>query len=359
MGATHAGLAHHVEDGATFSMAARLAAAHHRDLGADTSRISAGYRSAVLTQLDWALAYAVLWRSDTGGPPWPWPQLIRSARNQGPVALTRLQRVCSHLQRQAWERNDSYSWALGTYDIASLVLPPFVSACQGCRLMFYTSRRRRQTCTTCQKRQERHKKRALRGTDLTERTCPVCSTTFTPRRSDARCCSAKCRAKLSRQQATATALGSQAGALLPVGITPHQDQQIETDIVRVFTDLGNNVPAVAEPGNNVPTIPSEGQDFKVNNVPLEPCGTELPDSPPAPSDNLTNSCDSSSPQGGVVDPLGSRADALLQADSLDEACRLAHQLGWPRGVGVAIAERFGVRKQSVSQRKQKLARQAG
>jgi len=69
---------------------------------------------------------------------------------------------------------------------------------------------------------------------------------------------------------------------------------------------------------------------------------------PTPSDNLTNASDSVLPQVGGVDPL--------QAESLDEACQLAHQLGWPRGIGVAIAERFGITRQSVNQRKQKLAR---
>lgn len=101
---------------------------------------------------------------------------------------------------------------------------------------------------------------------------------------------------------------------------------------------------------------SEGQDFKANSVPLEPCGAELPDPPLTPSDNLTNASGSDlpqegaspTPQGGVVDPL--------QADSLDEACKLAHQLGWPRKMAAAIAKRFGVKKQSVSQRKQKLAK---
>ena len=353
MGVGYAGLAHHVEDGATFSMAARLAAAHHRDLGADTSRISTGYRYAALTQLDWALAYAVLWRSATGGPPAPWPQLIRRARNQGPVTVARLQQVCWQLWLKASERDGSNRWYLGTSGISDLALPPFVSACQGCGLMFYTARRRRQTCTTCQKRQERHKKRALRNTDLSERPCPVCSVTFAPRRSDARCCSAKCRAKLSRQQAAA-----EASATLPVVITPHQDQQIETDIVQVFTetpdnvrdtsDLADNIRDVAEPPNIVRDLPSEGQDFKADNIRVETCGAELPDSPLTPSDNLTNASDSVLPQPGVADPL--------QAESLDEACRLAHQLGWPRGIGVAIAERFGITRQSVNQRKQKLAR---
>jgi len=125
-----------------------------------------------------------------------------------------------------------------------------------------------------------------------------------------------------------------------------QDQQIETDIVRVFTETGNNVPGIAEPGNNVPTLPSAMPVIITAAQATQ--ATQLPDSPPAPSDNLTNSCDSSSPQVGGVDPL--------QAESLDEACQLAHQLGWPRGIGVAIAERFGITRQSVHQRKQKLAR---
>ena len=60
-------------------------------------------------------------------------------------------------------------------------------------------------CKECgpevRRRQARDSARRQRGTDLSERLCPVCSTAFTPKRSDARCCSGKCRAKLSRQEA--------------------------------------------------------------------------------------------------------------------------------------------------------------
>lgn len=122
----------------------------------------------------------------------------------------------------------------------------------------------------------------------------------------------------------------------PVVITPHQDQQINADNIRLETP------------NNAPGVPSEGQDFKANNVPLEPCGAELPDSPPTPSNDPSPAHDSVLPQGGVVDPL--------QAESLTEACQLAHQLGWPKGMGSAIAARFNVSKQAVGQRKQKLAK---
>ena len=47
----------------------------------------------------------------------------------------------------------------------------------------------------------RDRKRRQRGTDLSPRDCACCGATFTPKRSDARCCSGKCRARLSRQGA--------------------------------------------------------------------------------------------------------------------------------------------------------------
>lgn len=79
-----------------------------------------------------------------------------------------------------------------------------VRACAGCGHLFFvnnTSNTAARHCLFCQKRAERDKKRHQRGTDLSERVCPVCTTSFTPKRSDARCCSGKCRAKLSRQEA--------------------------------------------------------------------------------------------------------------------------------------------------------------
>lgn len=125
-----------------------------------------------------------------------------------------------------------------------------------------------------------------------------------------------------------------------------QDQQIETDIIQVFTETPDNIRDVAEPGNNVPELPSEGQDFKANNIPLEPCGAELPDPLLTPSDNLTNAADPAAPHAPVADPL--------LAHSLDQACLIAHQLGWPKGVASAIARQFNVSKQAIGQRKQKL-----
>jgi len=62
-------------------------------------------------------------------------------------------------------------------------------------------------CKDCgpevRRRQARDSARRQRSTDLSERLCPVCSVSFTPKRTDARCCSGKCRAKLSRQEAKA------------------------------------------------------------------------------------------------------------------------------------------------------------
>jgi hypothetical protein len=51
------------------------------------------------------------------------------------------------------------------------------------------------------RRRARDRKRRQRGSDLSARLCACCGATFTPKRSDARCCSGACRAKLSRQAA--------------------------------------------------------------------------------------------------------------------------------------------------------------
>ena len=79
-------------------------------------------------------------------------------------------------------------------------------ACSECHELFFlqnTSNAGRRQCLDCQRKAERNKKRLQRGTDLSERTCEVCGTAFTPKRSHAKVCSPKCRAKLSRQKATA------------------------------------------------------------------------------------------------------------------------------------------------------------
>lgn len=75
------------------------------------------------------------------------------------------------------------------------------SDCKGLFILDNTSDAGRRTCSSCLRRHERDKKRAQRGTDLTERTCQVCGDAFTPKRSHAKVCSPKCRAKLSREKA--------------------------------------------------------------------------------------------------------------------------------------------------------------
>ena len=77
--------------------------------------------------------------------------------------------------------------------------PDLISPCRDCRRLFFHSDSRRMICNDCQRKNERSKKREQRGTDLSERTCPVCSSKFTPKRSHAVCCSARCRAALSRK----------------------------------------------------------------------------------------------------------------------------------------------------------------
>jgi hypothetical protein len=67
---------------------------------------------------------------------------------------------------------------------------------------------------------------------------------------------------------------------------------------------------------------------------------------PTPSHDLSPAAVPAVPQVGGVDPL--------QAESLDIACQLAHQLGWPRKMAAAIASRFNVSPQAINQRKKKL-----
>jgi len=127
-----------------------------------------------------------------------------------------------------------------------------------------------------------------------------------------------------------------------------QDQQSKADIIRDTSDLADNVRDVAEPPDNIQTLPSEEQDFKPNNVLLDPCNAEEADSPLTPSNAHTDEADTNSPHTPALEPL--------KASCLDEACNLAHQLGWPKGIGSAIARQFGVSKQAVGQRKQKLVK---
>jgi hypothetical protein len=73
-------------------------------------------------------------------------------------------------------------------------------------------------------------------------------------------------------------------------------------------------------------------------------------STPAPGDAIPDAADPAAPQAGVADPL--------QAADVTEACQLAHQLGWPKGMAKKIADRFGRSKQAIGQRKQQLAKLA-
>ena len=68
-------------------------------------------------------------------------------------------------------------------------------------------------CTVCAKKDERDASRRTSAryrennpkAPIEPRDCLACGVSFTPKRSDARCCSGKCRAKLSRQEAKGVA----------------------------------------------------------------------------------------------------------------------------------------------------------
>lgn len=80
----------------------------------------------------------------------------------------------------------------------------FLWRCSCCSQVLATpDKPKRRVCPACllqrRREQQRDHARRVRGSDLSPRACACCSEVFTPTRSDARCCSAKCRAKLSRQ----------------------------------------------------------------------------------------------------------------------------------------------------------------
>jgi hypothetical protein len=82
-----------------------------------------------------------------------------------------------------------------------------VRECSSCgHLMLLTSGTQKgpETCECCRLAEQRDRKRRWRSENpnvIESRSCVVCGTVFTPKRSDAKCCSGKCRTKLSRQEA--------------------------------------------------------------------------------------------------------------------------------------------------------------
>jgi hypothetical protein len=203
-----------VPDGATFQDAARadvpwLAGVKSQPLS-ETLRLS---RSSLgSTQASWAIAYGISYRwhlqscGHTNLDGLYGAKLIAATRLPaiGPVRIGHLRSICRAMAASFTAVEDvgfQLFWDGGAEARGFTDLPAFLNRCMRCKQFFYTDSTRRDYCNGCRRRAERDKQRRLRGTDLTERTCPVCSVTFTPRRSDARCCSARCRAKLSRQQA--------------------------------------------------------------------------------------------------------------------------------------------------------------
>ena len=112
-------------------------------------------------------------------------------------------------------KNDSFFWNLIRAGIPSDQLLPaeessgfeglYLGLCASCCSVTWMNdplngRHARAHCFVCLNQSERDKKRAQRSTDLSERTCQVCGDAFTPKRSHAKVCSPKCRAKLSRKK---------------------------------------------------------------------------------------------------------------------------------------------------------------
>ena len=120
----------------------------------------------------------------------------------GPIRVQQLTRLCRTLSDQLGKEGAPFHqwtfWARGQE--LSFETPEHISSCKDCGRLFFHTDVRRHTCKHCLRKAERNKKRAQRGTDLSERDCEVCGTAFTPKRSHAKVCSPKCRAKLSRQR---------------------------------------------------------------------------------------------------------------------------------------------------------------
>lgn len=206
-----------IPEGATFYDAAALALAH-RDSAAerfleglpdpDPDAVSFSRRCAIeranSVQRYWVRATAAIALRRAGfsasGVDDRWADVV-SCLAMAPVTVTAAAEEC-----RLWaERHNAGCWtslaAAGRVAITPAfgATPAFLRFCWTCRRPFYTDSARRGTCNHCQRRAERNRKRVQRQTDLSERLCLACNQPFAPRRSDARCCSAKCRARLSRQ----------------------------------------------------------------------------------------------------------------------------------------------------------------
>ena len=79
-----------------------------------------------------------------------------------------------------------------------------VRSCSSCGELFVLtagSQKGPEQCSCCRQQEQRDRKRRWRAevtAPISSRVCPICGAEFTPRRSDAKTCSAKCRTKLSR-----------------------------------------------------------------------------------------------------------------------------------------------------------------
>jgi hypothetical protein len=205
-----------IPDGATFQDAARADVPWIAGLvaqsRAETLRLNRCNFGA--TQASWAIAYGISYRrhlqscGHTGLDGLCGAKLIAATRLPaiGPVRIGHLRGICRAMAASFTAVEDigtQLLWDQGAKAHGFTDLPAFLNRCRRCHQFFYTDSTRRDHCNHCRRRAERDKQRRLRGTDLNERICLACSVPFTPSRSDARCCSAKCRAKLSRQAAAA------------------------------------------------------------------------------------------------------------------------------------------------------------
>jgi hypothetical protein len=197
----------HIPEGSTFQDVVRIAGLEEPEYAAACHHLTDKAVGAL------SIAYAVAvrsrihsWGGDipeglSGGALLKWA--IGRSAGVGPMPFSHLRDVCEAFAKQTPEEQIWLCWFWLSGSKPSFTAPDHVSGCSSCHRLFFHSDVRRSVCEQCHRRKHRDLMRNQRGTDLSERLCVVCGAAFSPKRTDAKCCSGKCRAKLSRQKPAA------------------------------------------------------------------------------------------------------------------------------------------------------------
>ena len=196
-----------LSDGSTFQDAIRACGSQYADSDPDLVTTGRTLAKWSVAQLFAAFAHVAHDRYASWGADIPdhtsFGAQLKWSRNPFLFGATRVAQLVEFCRREVVASGDDLEHRMFWEHGCDLVFhtPDLISPCRNCRRLFFHSDSRRVTCNDCQRKAEREKKRNQRGTDLSERTCPVCSIRFTPKRSHAVCCSPRCRAALSRKKA--------------------------------------------------------------------------------------------------------------------------------------------------------------